>query len=134
MTVACQAPLSMGFSRQECWSGLLCPPSGDHLGPGIKLTSLGSPALADRLFTSSASQANKLCHDKSTEERTFEKSLAWKLVVSVSTTYTSLLKRTMHTCVQQLQWGKPIKKSHHLLFSPMCVYHLCKHIDFYASF
>ena len=27
-TVACQAPLSMGFSRQEYWSGLLCPPPG----------------------------------------------------------------------------------------------------------
>ena len=30
MTVAHQAPLSMGFSRQEYWSGLPCPPPGDH--------------------------------------------------------------------------------------------------------
>ena len=30
-TVACQTPLSMGFSRQECWSGLPCPPPGDLL-------------------------------------------------------------------------------------------------------
>ena len=29
MDVAHQAPLSMGFSRQEYWSGLLCPPPGD---------------------------------------------------------------------------------------------------------
>ena len=36
-TVACQAPLSMGFSRQEHWSGLLCPPPGDLPNPGIKL-------------------------------------------------------------------------------------------------
>ena len=28
-TVACQAPLSMGVSRQEYWSGLTCPPPGD---------------------------------------------------------------------------------------------------------
>ena len=28
-TIACQAPLSMGFSRQEYWSGLPCPPPGD---------------------------------------------------------------------------------------------------------
>ena len=35
-TVARQAPLSMGFSRQEYWSGLPCPPPGDHLHPGIK--------------------------------------------------------------------------------------------------
>ena len=34
-TVACQALLSMGFSRQEHWSGLPCPPPGDLLDPGI---------------------------------------------------------------------------------------------------
>ena len=35
-TVASQAPLSMGFSRQEYWSGLPCPPSGDLTDPGIE--------------------------------------------------------------------------------------------------
>ena len=35
-TVACQAPLSMGFSRQEYWNGLPCPPPGDLPNPGIK--------------------------------------------------------------------------------------------------
>ena len=39
-TVACQAPLSMGFSRQEHWTGLPCPPPGDLPDPGIKPTSL----------------------------------------------------------------------------------------------
>ena len=34
-TVACQTPLSLGFSRQEYWSGLPCPPLGDLLNPGI---------------------------------------------------------------------------------------------------
>ena len=34
-TVAHQAPLSMGFSRQEYWSGLPCPPPGDLPDPGI---------------------------------------------------------------------------------------------------
>ena len=49
-TVACQAPLSMGFFRQEYWSGLLFPPLGDLPGPGIKPTSPASPALqADSL-------------------------------------------------------------------------------------
>ena len=43
-TVACQAPLSMRFSRQEYWSGLLFPP------PGIKPTSPVSPALAGGFF------------------------------------------------------------------------------------
>ena len=41
-TIAHQAPLSMGFSRQECWSGLPFPSSGDLPGPGIKPP---SPAL-----------------------------------------------------------------------------------------
>ena len=35
-TVACQAPLSMGFSRQEYWSGLPFPSLGDLPNPGIK--------------------------------------------------------------------------------------------------
>ena len=52
-TVAHQAPLSMGFSRQEYWSGLLCPPPGDLPDPGIEPTSLTSPALAGRFFTTS---------------------------------------------------------------------------------
>ena len=50
MDVAHQAPLSMGFSRQEYWSGLLCPPPWDLPNPGIELTSLMSPALADGFF------------------------------------------------------------------------------------
>ena len=53
-TIACQAPLSMGFSRQVYWSGLPCPPPGDLPNPGIKLVSLKSPALAGRFFTASA--------------------------------------------------------------------------------
>ena len=54
-TVAHQDPLSMGFSRQEYWSGLPCPPPGDLPNQGIKPTSLKSPALASNFFTISAS-------------------------------------------------------------------------------
>ena len=53
-TVVCQAPLSMGFSRQEYWSGLPCPPPGDLPNLGIKLESLMSPALARGFFITSA--------------------------------------------------------------------------------
>ena len=53
-TVAHQAPLSMGLSRQEYWSGLPCPPPGDLPSPGIKPTSLISLALAGGLFSTSA--------------------------------------------------------------------------------
>ena len=54
--VAHQAPLSMGFSKQEYWSGLPCPPPGDLPNPGIKPESLTSPALADRFFSTTATQ------------------------------------------------------------------------------
>ena len=53
-TVAHQAPLSEGFSRQEYWSGLPCPPPWDLPNPGIELTSLMSPALADGFLATSA--------------------------------------------------------------------------------
>ena len=53
-TVAHQAPLSMGFSRHEYWSGLPSPPPGDFPDPGIKPGSLMSPALAGSFFTTSA--------------------------------------------------------------------------------
>ena len=46
--------LSMGFSRQEYWCGLPCPPSGHLPDPAIKPMSLMSPALAGRFFTTSA--------------------------------------------------------------------------------
>ena len=46
-----QAPLSMGFFRQEYWSGLPPPPPGDHPDLGIEAMSLVSPALAGRFFT-----------------------------------------------------------------------------------
>ena len=53
-TVAHQAPLSMGFSWQEYWSGLPCPPPGDLPDPGIKPVSVMSPAFAGGFFTTSA--------------------------------------------------------------------------------
>ena len=45
-TVVHQVPLSMGFFRQEYWSGLPGPPLGDLPDPGIELRSLTSPELA----------------------------------------------------------------------------------------
>ena len=47
-TVARQAPMSMGFPRQEYWSGLPFPSPGDLPDPGFKPA---SPALASRFFT-----------------------------------------------------------------------------------
>ena len=53
-TVACQAPLSMGFSKQEYQSGLPCPPPWDLPNPGSEPTFLTSAAFADVFFTTSA--------------------------------------------------------------------------------
>ena len=50
-TVAHQAPLPRGFSRQEYWSGLPCPPPGDLPNPGSEPVSLMSPELAGMFFT-----------------------------------------------------------------------------------
>ena len=53
-TVTHQTPLSMEFSRQEYWSGLLFPSPVNLLNPGIEPASLTSPALAGRFFTTSS--------------------------------------------------------------------------------
>ena len=53
-TVAHQAPLFMGFSRQEYWSGLPFPPPGDLPNQAIKLMTPMPPALPGRFFTTRA--------------------------------------------------------------------------------
>ena len=53
-TVACQAPLSMKFSRQEYWSWWSFSSPKDLPNPRIEPVSLASPALASRSFTTSA--------------------------------------------------------------------------------
>ena len=51
--VACQTPLSMGFSRQEHWRGLHCPSPGALPDARVEPKSLSSPALEGRFFTTS---------------------------------------------------------------------------------
>ena len=51
----------MGFSSQEYWSGLPCPPPRDLPDPGIKPASLTSPVLAGRFFTTSATWEVVVC-------------------------------------------------------------------------
>ena len=49
-TVDCQAPLSMGFSKKECWSVSSCPPPGDLPDPGTEPLPLMSLALGGRFL------------------------------------------------------------------------------------
>ena len=53
MDCSLQALLSMRFSKEEYWSGLPCPPPRDLRDPGIEPTSLTSPVVAGRFFTTS---------------------------------------------------------------------------------
>ena len=72
-TVAQQALLSMGFSRQVYWSGLPWPPSGDLLHSRMEPVSLKSPALTDRLFTASATwKQNQFIHSLIITSYTYE--------------------------------------------------------------
>ena len=75
LTVACQASLSMGFPRQEYWSGLPFPPPGDLPHPGTEPTSLSSPALAGGFFTPLVAQTVKRL---STMRETRVQSLGWE--------------------------------------------------------
>ena len=58
-TVARQAPLSMGFSRQEYWNRLPFPSPVDLPDPGREPTSLAPPALVGRFFTTKSSMDDK---------------------------------------------------------------------------
>ena len=56
--ITCQAPLFMGFSRQEYWSGLPFPSPGNLPNPGIKP---GSPALQADSLPTELPHSNKVC-------------------------------------------------------------------------
>ena len=91
-TVANQASLSMGFSRQEYWSGVPCPPPGDLPDPGIESR---SPALAGGFFTSKPPGKQDYIQEGAKEElvpaflrlRSWQLQdvvLCWKVLVSIN--------------------------------------------------
>ena len=61
-TIARKAPLSVGFTRQEYWSGLPCPSPGDLPDPEMEFVSLTTPALAGVFFTTSSTWEALLHH------------------------------------------------------------------------
>ena len=75
-TVACQAPLSMGFSRQEYWNGLPYPPPGDLSDLEIEAMSLTSPALAGGFFTiSTIKNISEGLHQTTSQKRELSREL-----------------------------------------------------------
>ena len=61
----------MGFSRDEYWSGLPCPPPGDLPNPGIEPESLMFPALAGRFFTTSATWEAQISKENEKKKKFF---------------------------------------------------------------
>ena len=58
-SVACQAPLPLGFPKKEYWSGLPFPPPGDLPDSGFKPVSLASPTLGGRFCTTATPEKPK---------------------------------------------------------------------------
>ena len=120
-TVAHQAPLSRGFSRQECWSGLPFHSPGDPPSSGIKPTSLILPALAGRSFTTSANwEALTLGHLLPTLQDGFSAETAHAhlshdaVFVACSWPWWCLhykSQQMLHICVRYLpgEWREPLK-------------------------
>ena len=102
-----QAPLSMGFSRQEYWSGLLYPSPWDPPNSGIEPASRMSPALAGGFFTTSATwEAHR--------------SQGRNLLVSL------LLLRALTDSIAARCGGKKKKKTSECHFHFLCIFHKSK--------
>ena len=103
-TVARQVPLSMGFPKQEYWSGLPHSPPGDLPDPGIEPTFLVSPALAGRFFTSATWEAptrmvrglnHNIKHTEITDTATRHSVRCFRHGISVNI-YTNNRKKCLH--------------------------------------
>ena len=68
-TVALQAPLSMGFSGQEYWSGFPFPTPGDLLDPDIQSMPPASPAWAGRFFTTASPRRPRINEEMPTQNQ-----------------------------------------------------------------
>ena len=90
-TVTCQSSLSMGFPRQEYWSGLPCPPPGDLPDPGIEPASLVFPALqANSLPLSHLGEGNGNLLRYSCLENPMDGRAWWAAVHGVTKSWTQL--------------------------------------------
>ena len=97
--IVCQAPLSMGFFRQEYWSGLPCPPPGYLPNPGTEPMSLTSPTLAGWFFTTGttweaqavlcARKSRKALRDLPVSGQWF---LSWGLIASMVSSISVIAK------------------------------------------
>ena len=137
-TVACQAPLSMGYSRQQYRSGLLCPPPGDLPDPGtepvypalqedsLSLSHRGSPwegitiPKSTHLFKKINCKIQSMWrlkseklfwnHDKTLEHLPFLKKVFWHTML-YGTSYQSFSKLNMHIHYLMILWKRRFSSS-----------------------
>ena len=83
-TIGFQAPLSMGFSRQEYWSVVPFPPPGDLPDLGTEPASLTSPALAGGFFTTSTTHSYIHFYCYITNYHKFRSPKQYKFIISQS--------------------------------------------------
>ena len=122
-TVAHQAPLSMGFSRQEYWSRLPCPSPGDLPHPGIKPTSLVSlPWQADSLPLRHLGSALPL-EVQSLNHWTIKEVPCFPFFIIIPTTHPSYYYYYYYTHIhtQQQQQQQHLTRLAHQRWSYMCV-------------
>ena len=110
--IAHQAPLSMGFSRQEYWSGLPFLPPGDLPHPGIEPKSFTFPTLAGGFFSTSTTWKDcsfPINHDVYNTQNHTEHSLILDESTGISVSFDALPKVYPYKCQSQF-YGTPEKK------------------------
>ena len=114
-TVAHQAPPSMGFSRQEYWSGLTFPSPGDLPNPGIETR---SPALQADLLTSEPPgkpiKVNNVYSSEDTINRLKRKTIKWERTFIACTSNKALkwITELLPTLNWTKYWKRKKKKKH----------------------
>ena len=126
-TVTHQASLSMGFSRQEYWSGLPCPPPGSCPKPRTESESLMSPALAGRFFTTSTTwEARYLLLNFKLMESQYVCLCFWLLWFSIVCVWVLfLLFNTIIVCPLLLQQSSLLCEYNRYYLSIIFVYFCC---------
>ena len=119
-TVAHQAPLSIGFSRQEYWRELSCPPPGDLLNPRTEPTSPVSPALQAESLPTEPSSTNQLSSEITL---TAGPSLKWYLISMKSMPVS--LPSSLHCESCEVLWFRERRRSLGALSSVPRSFPLC---------
>ena len=103
--VALQAPLTMGFIKQGCWSGLPCSLPSDFLDPGIEPMSLMSPALEGGLFiTNTTWEAPRGKESTLNAGNTRESTLGWEDSLKEGTATQSSILAWEIPSTEDLHW------------------------------